>query len=443
MSATAPVSGIAGFGDVEEGRYFSAPVQWLVEESITTGTSPSCFSPWNPVTRGEAAVLMWRMEGEPSAPLHPFTDVVLEWQQGAISWLFAEGITTGTSSETYSPGDTLTRGQFAALLHRLDGELLGAPAHPFGDVVRPWQQAPVSWLFDEGITTGTSPTEFSPGDPVTRGQIATFLYRYRDSPPVTIDPASPPCGGPHPGDGFESLFIGHSFFRPMATSMDDLAAAAGFEGHAQTVVFSGGATGAPQGLWEQDGKRSTIQAVLDTGTIELFGMTYHPDHPTLEGYTNWIDYALLANPDVVVFIAMPWLTNPGAYTAATYRSTSEVVYPAIAQALVDDLRQQYPSTTIFAIPYGFAAVELFERWEDGELNDVNEFVGGGGSGIFRDAFGHADEILEDLASLVWLRAIYGTDLATFDAGYPWVTDLNTIGTELLDAHNPSYDAPWR
>jgi len=442
-STAAPAAGVAGFGDVDDGRYFTAPVQWMVDESITTGTSASCFSPGKPVTRGEAAVFMWRMEGAPTAPPHPFTDVVLDWQQGAVSWLSAEGITTGTTAETYSPDDTLTRGQFAALLHRLDGGPTGAPDHPFGDVVRGWQQTPVSWLFSEGITTGTSETEFSPEAPVTRGQIATFLHRYRESPPVVIDDASPACGGPDPGDGFDSLFIGHSFFRPMAESIGELAPAAGFDGHTQTVVFSGGATGAPQGLWVQEAKRSTIQEVLDTGTIELFGMTYHPDHPTLEGYTNWIDYALVENPNLVVFVAMPWLTNPGDYTAASYRSTSEAVYPAIAGSIVDDLRLRYPDTSIFAIPYGMAAVELFDRWEAGALEDVSEFVGSDGSGVFRDDFGHADHILEDLASLVWLRAIYDVDLSAFDADYSWVIDLNAIADGILDGHDPAYDAPWR
>ena len=77
-SSTAPAAGVAGFGDVDDGRYFTAPVQWMVDESITTGTSASCFSPGRPVTRGEAAVFLWRMEGAPTAPPHPFPDVVLD-----------------------------------------------------------------------------------------------------------------------------------------------------------------------------------------------------------------------------------------------------------------------------------------------------------------------------------------------------------------------------
>ena len=301
----------------------------------------------------------------------------------------------------------------------------------------------MSWLFAEGITTGTSATEFSPGDPVTRGQMATFLYRYQGSPPVTVDASSPACGGPSPGDGFDSLFIGHSFFRPMAEEMAVLAPLAGFDAHTQEVVFSGGATGSPEGLWLQDTKRATIQAELDEGDIDLFGMTYHPDYPSLTGYVNWIDYALAANPDTIVFVAIPWITNPVNYTAASYAAALDVGYPAVAYPLIDSLRDEYPDTTIFAIPYGLSAGELYTRYADGELDDVTELVGSNGSGVFRDGFGHADHILEDLASLIWLQAIYGVDLAAFDAGYDWTVDLNTIASSILAEHDPAYDAPWR
>ena len=384
LSTVSPVASVAGFGDVEDGRYFTAPVQWMVGDGITNGTSPSCFSPSVSVSRGQAAAFLWRMEGRQAAEPHPFSDVDKEWQQD-----------------------------------------------------------PVSWLFAEGITTGTSATEFSPGDPVTRGQMATFLYRYQGSPPVTVDASSPACGGPSPGDGFDSLFIGHSFFRPMAEEMAVLAPLAGFDAHTQEVVFSGGATGSPEGLWLQDTKRAAIQAELDEGDIDLFGMTYHPDYPSLTGYVNWIDYALAANPDTIVFVAIPWITNPVNYTAASYAAALDVGYPAVAYPLIDSLRDEYPDTTIFAIPYGLSAGELYTRYADGELDDVTELVGSNGSGVFRDGFGHADHILEDLASLVWLQAIYGVDLATFDAGYDWTIDLNTIASSILAEHDPAYDAPWR
>jgi hypothetical protein len=80
------------------------------------------------------------------------------------------------------------------MLHRLEGES-AATGHPFVDVFRPWQEGPVSWMVAENITTGTSPTTFSPKDAVTRGQLSNFFYRYKGEPAVTVSWASPPCTG--------------------------------------------------------------------------------------------------------------------------------------------------------------------------------------------------------------------------------------------------------
>ena len=189
---SSPAGGVAGFGDVPEAAFYTEAVQWMVDNDITTGTSENCFSPLDPVTRGQAAAFMWRMEGEPAAPPHPFTDVTKSWQQGPVSWMFANEITTGTTATTYSPEDTLTRGQLAALLWRLAGEP-AAPPHPFVDITRTWQHGPVSWMASTKpvITTGTSATTFSPDNPVTRGQLATFFHRYKGEPAVTVDPAHP------------------------------------------------------------------------------------------------------------------------------------------------------------------------------------------------------------------------------------------------------------
>lgn len=194
LAVTAPeAQGVAGFGDVAAGRFFTSPVQWMVDNDITTGTSPTCFSPDDAVTRGQAAAFLWRMEGfVEGEPLHRFDDVVAAWQQVPVSWMAANGITTGTSPTTYSPDETLTRGQMAALLHRAAGEPT-APETTFPDVTRPWQLQAVGWLQAEGITTGTSATTFSPEDPVTRGQFAAFAYRWKGSPSVDVETRSPPC----------------------------------------------------------------------------------------------------------------------------------------------------------------------------------------------------------------------------------------------------------
>lgn len=192
----APQAGaVARFGDVAPARYYTDAVQWLVDEEITTGTGPGCFAPERTVTRGEAVVMMWRMVGRPAPTTnHPFSDVAKGWQVDAVAWMFENEVTTGTSATTFDPDRALTRGEFAALLHRLEGSPSADPA-TYVDVVRAWQVVPVGWLQAEGITTGTAPGRFSPELPLTRGMLATFLWRSRGEPAVEFDPSSPPCEG--------------------------------------------------------------------------------------------------------------------------------------------------------------------------------------------------------------------------------------------------------
>ena len=191
MISGPPAAGVAGYGDVAEDTYYAKAVQWSVNQGIT-GLDGACFAPDSPVSRGETAQIIWNMQGQPSAVPHSFTDVTVESQNPAISWMLEVGITTGTSDTTFSPEQTLERAQLAALLHRLAGEPAAGP-HPFTDVVRDWQHAPVSWMAANKITTGTTPTTFEPEGTLKRAHLITFLYRYQGEPEVTIDLQTPAC----------------------------------------------------------------------------------------------------------------------------------------------------------------------------------------------------------------------------------------------------------
>ncbi len=205
VASPSPAGAEAGYGDVSASNWYTDAVQWSVDQGIT-GDSGPCFGPDAAVSRGEAAVWIYNMEDQPDAgALHSFRDVFDASQIHAISWMANSGITTGTSPSTFAPDETLQRGQAAALLHRLAGEP-SAPPHSFNDVVAPWQQAAVSWMAHTGITTGTTPTTFAPEATLTRGQLITFLYRYQGEPEVVLDPAAPHCdptvddGEPEPAD---------------------------------------------------------------------------------------------------------------------------------------------------------------------------------------------------------------------------------------------------
>lgn len=250
------------------------------------------------------------------------------------------------------------------------------------------------------------------------------------------------AGADVPNPGFTSLFIGHSFFRPFAEGMPDYSAAAGIAGHSQTIVFSGGASGAPEALWNNASKRAEIQAVLDGGDIELFGMTYHPTYPSTTGYENWINYALAQNPTTRIFIALPWLTNPESLTAATYASLWLGYHEGAWRDFIDSLRALYPGVDIFSNPYGQSAVELRNLLEAQNLPDVQNLTGPASNSIFTDTLGHAGHILRDLGRLVWLNSIYDVDLSTYSYGPSYITDLHAIAQSIMDGHDPEYDAAY-
>lgn len=191
LGATAlssPAHGAAGFDDVEADRWYTAPIAWLVEEGITTGTEPGCFAPHDAVTRGQVVAFLHRLDeargNSPQSATHPFEDVVAAYQQDPVGWAYLNTITVGTTETTFAPNDDVTRGDFAVLLWRYAGRPAASEPHPFDDVDRAYQQTAIAWMDQEAITTGTSPTTFSPEATMTRAEAATFLFRFMEHPPV-------------------------------------------------------------------------------------------------------------------------------------------------------------------------------------------------------------------------------------------------------------------
>ena len=120
----------------------------------------------------------------------------------------------------------------------------------------------------------------------------------------------PPTGNCRP----QLLFIGHSFFVPIANEMDRLVADASVQGHRQQTVFSGGSSGNPSALWNDAAKRGELMYKLDGGDIDFFGMAMEAE--TTEFYEKWIDYALAQNADTAIMLGVPWWDYPSDYTTA-------------------------------------------------------------------------------------------------------------------------------
>jgi len=248
--------------------------------------------------------------------------------------------------------------------------------------------------------------------------------------------------GPIGAEGYNSLFMGHSFFVPIAREMPFHAEQLGLNGHTQYVEMSGGATGTPTALWNDDGHRNNIQAVLDTGEIELLAMTFESFVPTVDGYVLWIDYALSKNPDTKIVIGLPWRDFPGEYDNAESYAGDGTILASVWEPQLDTLRALYPDTEIVAMAYGFAAVELRYMFEAGQLPGITDLIGDNPeTSLFKDAKGHGHNggLLLDLAEFIWLNSIYDIDLDTYDYNAGHGVDLKAVAKSILQEQAEYFD----
>jgi arylsulfatase A-like enzyme len=245
---------------------------------------------------------------------------------------------------------------------------------------------------------------------------------------------------PTTNDGFNSLFIGQSYMAPIVSALEAHANTAGFANHSTTTFFADGADAAPLALWQDLVQRATIQAELDAGTIELFGMAYDSTYPTILGYRKWVNYALKQNPDTRFFIATPLPLDPSSTTSSEYATADQNAELSV-NGLIDALRAKFPGVDFYTVPYGRSAVELYNLYDASNLPDVSSLVGATANSVFQDDLGNPGDILASLGQLVWLRSIYALDLAqySFDPGY--IADLKTLAQTIVDGQDAEYHAP--
>ena len=172
-----------GFNDVKPGDYFYDAVNWAVEKGITTGTSATTFSPNASCTRAQIVTFLWRASGspEPKTASNLFTDVAANaYYCKAVLWAVENGITTGTSATTFSPNAPCTRAQGVTFLWRANGSKAASAAASFTDVASDAYYAPaVAWAAEQNVTGGVGNGLFSPDTTCTRAQNVSMLYRLR------------------------------------------------------------------------------------------------------------------------------------------------------------------------------------------------------------------------------------------------------------------------
>lgn len=102
------------------------------------------------------------------------------WYYKAVDYAASEGLFSGTSSNTFSPNEPMTRGMFVKVLgNKAKIDTSAFPGSSFTDVsAGAWYAPCVEWAAKNEIVNGIGGGKFAPERSVTREQMAVILYNY-------------------------------------------------------------------------------------------------------------------------------------------------------------------------------------------------------------------------------------------------------------------------
>ena len=151
-------------------------IGWYSDRSLTNKVSEVYL------TRDLTVYAGWRVDENPSTGENPFTDVSeKDWFFDDVLFVYDYGLMVGTGKTLFSPHETVTRGMMATILWRMEGSPIPKDKNSFTDVeAGKWYADAITWTAENGIFADYDKDRFKPDDPITREQLAAIFYRYAD-----------------------------------------------------------------------------------------------------------------------------------------------------------------------------------------------------------------------------------------------------------------------
>ena len=142
-------------------------IDFVSARGLVSGMSETTYAPDSATTRAQLWTILARQN---DADLTGGNT----WYENAQNWAKANGISDGTA-----PEGTINRAQMVTMLYRAAGSPAVEGASAFTDIsADSYYAKAAAWAAKNGITAGVGNGRFDPNGTCTRGQIATFLYRY-------------------------------------------------------------------------------------------------------------------------------------------------------------------------------------------------------------------------------------------------------------------------
>ena len=151
-------------------------IGWYSDHNLTNQVSEVSL------TKNMTVYAGWRADETPDTVANPFTDVFeKDWFYDDAMFVYKNGLMLGTSKTLLSPHGTVTRGMMATILWRMEGSFAPKVENSFTDVeAGMWYTDAITWTAENGIFAGYSKDKFGPDDPITREQLTAIFYRYAD-----------------------------------------------------------------------------------------------------------------------------------------------------------------------------------------------------------------------------------------------------------------------
>jgi hypothetical protein len=159
-----------------EGSQFQPEIEWLLSSGITIGCAENYFCPTRSVTRQQMASFLVRSLSLAPTTADYFTDDAGSIHESDINAVAQAGITMGCAPGSFCPSATVTRDQMASFLTR-GFSLPGAAVDYFSDDTGSIHEPDINAVAQATITLGCAPSAYCPAGPVTREQMAAFLFR--------------------------------------------------------------------------------------------------------------------------------------------------------------------------------------------------------------------------------------------------------------------------
>ena len=175
------------FKDVQANDWFYNAVKTVFQNKLMNGTSADTFEPNTTLNRAMSATILYNMEGKPAADKSAgFTDVADgQWYTNAVNWAAANKVVAGTGDNKFSPDQSITREQMAAMLYRY-AQYKNTAGNAKGDLsafkdaasVSSWAKDAVEWAVGNKIINGMGDGQLNPQGTATRAEAAQIVSVY-------------------------------------------------------------------------------------------------------------------------------------------------------------------------------------------------------------------------------------------------------------------------